>query len=161
MPSSPGNRASWHGVAGGAEVISLNQVPVSETPRFSTQIDELDRVLGGGLVEGSVVLLGGDPGIGKSTILLQCLSLISQDHEALYVTGEESPQQISLRAGRLRIPADNMKLLSSADQLARRSSAYPGRQHEITQLDLCRGNHPAGRHDQARGHGHRFDPDNI
>ena len=113
MPSSPGGRASWHGVAGAAEVITLNQVPVSETPRFGTQIDELDRVLGGGLVEGSVVLLGGDPGIGKSTILLQCLTLISQDLEALYVTGEESPQQISLRATRLRIPADNMKLLSS------------------------------------------------
>ena len=113
MPSSPGGSASWHGNAGGAEVITLDQVPVSETPRFGTQIDELDRVLGGGLVAGSVVLLGGDPGIGKSTILLQCLALISQDHETLYVTGEESPQQIGLRAARLRIPADNMKLLSS------------------------------------------------
>ena len=112
-PSNPAGGASWHGAAGGAEVITLDQVPVSETPRFGTQIDELDRVLGGGLVQGSVVLLGGDPGIGKSTILLQCLALISQHHEALYVTGEESPRQIGLRAARLRNPADKMKLLSS------------------------------------------------
>ena len=113
MSSSPATRASWHGAANRTEVITLDQVPTSETPRFGTQIDELDRVLGGGLVEGSVVLLGGDPGIGKSTIVLQCLALISQDHETLYVTGEESPQQVSLRAGRLRLPADSMKLLSS------------------------------------------------
>jgi DNA repair protein RadA/Sms len=94
-------------------VITLDQVPTSETPRFGTCIDELDRVLGGGLVEGSVVLLGGDPGIGKSTILLQCLALVSQDRAALYVTGEESPQQISLRASRLNLPGDSLKLLSS------------------------------------------------
>jgi DNA repair protein RadA/Sms len=94
-------------------VITLDQVPTSETPRFGTCIDELDRVLGGGLVEGSVVLLGGDPGIGKSTILLQCLTLVSQDRAALYVTGEESPQQISLRASRLNLPGDSLKLLSS------------------------------------------------
>jgi DNA repair protein RadA/Sms len=94
-------------------VITLDQVPRSETPRFGTSIDELDRVLGGGLVEGSVVLLGGDPGIGKSTILLQCLTLVSQERDALYVTGEESPQQVSLRASRLNLPGDNLKLLSS------------------------------------------------
>jgi DNA repair protein RadA/Sms len=94
-------------------VITLDQVPTSETPRFGTCIDELDRVLGGGLVEGSVVLLGGDPGIGKSTILLQCLTLVSQQRDALYVTGEESPQQVSLRASRLNLPGDNLKLLSS------------------------------------------------
>ena len=58
-------------------------------------------------------MLGGDPGIGKSTILLQCLALISQQREALYVTGEESPQQVSLRARRLQLPADNLKLLST------------------------------------------------
>jgi len=94
-------------------VLTLDSVPISETPRFESEIDELDRVLGGGLVEGSVVLLGGDPGIGKSTILLQCLALISQQREALYVTGEESPQQVSLRAKRLKLPADNLKLLST------------------------------------------------
>jgi DNA repair protein RadA/Sms len=94
-------------------VLTLDSVPTSKTPRFESEIDELDRVLGGGLVEGSVVLLGGDPGIGKSTLLLQCLALISQQREALYVTGEESPQQVSLRAKRLKLPADNLKLLST------------------------------------------------
>ena len=94
-------------------MLTLDSVPTSATPRFTSEIDELDRVLGGGLVEGSVVLLGGDPGIGKSTILLQCLALISQQREALYVTGEESPQQVSLRAKRLKLPADNLKLLST------------------------------------------------
>jgi DNA repair protein RadA/Sms len=93
--------------------MTLNQVPTSETPRFDSQIDELDRVLGGGIVEGSVVLLGGDPGIGKSTILLQCMTLLSQQRNALYVTGEESPQQVSMRARRLGLPGDNLQLLSS------------------------------------------------
>jgi DNA repair protein RadA/Sms len=110
--SAPGARVNWHG-KGHSEVLTLDRVPTSATPRFTSQIDELDRVLGGGLVEGSVILLGGDPGIGKSTILLQCMALISQQREALYVTGEESPQQISLRARRLKLPADNLKLLST------------------------------------------------
>jgi DNA repair protein RadA/Sms len=105
--------SNWHGAAGQPSVITLDQVPTSETPRFGSQIDELDRVLGGGLVEGSVVLLGGDPGIGKSTILLQCMTLISQQRNALYVTGEESPQQVSMRARRLGLPGDHLQLLSS------------------------------------------------
>ncbi len=104
--------ATWHG-SESAGPTTLDQVPVSDTPRFGSQIDELDRVLGGGLVEGSVILLGGDPGIGKSTLLLQCLALISRDRDALYVTGEESPRQVSLRAQRLQLPGDRLKLLSS------------------------------------------------
>ena len=70
-------------------------------------------MLGGGLVRGSVVLLGGDPGIGKSTILLQCLTRISLQQNALYVTGEESLQQVSMRAQRLNLPGENLNLLSS------------------------------------------------
>jgi DNA repair protein RadA/Sms len=112
MPASPGGRSNWHG-KGKSEILTLDRIPVSATPRFSSQIDELDRVLGGGLVEGSVVLLGGDPGIGKSTILLQCMALVSQQHEVLYVTGEESPQQIGMRAQRLGLPAERLKLLST------------------------------------------------
>ena len=108
-----GARANWHGAAGRPQVMTLDQLPTSETPRFGSCIGELDRVLGGGLVEGSVVLLGGDPGIGKSTILLQCMTLISQQRDALYVTGEESPQQVGLRARRLQLPGDNLQLLSS------------------------------------------------
>jgi DNA repair protein RadA/Sms len=108
-----GARTNWHGPGNRAEVITLDQVPTSDTPRFGSQIDELDRVLGGGLVEGSVILLGGDPGIGKSTILLQCLCAVSQQRSALYVTGEESPQQVSLRARRLNLPGADLQLLSS------------------------------------------------
>ena len=126
--ASVGAKANWHGAANRAEVITLDQVAISATPRFESQIDELDRVLGGGLVEGSVVLLGGDPGIGKSTILLQCMALISQQRDALYVTGEESPQQVSLRASRLKLPVDNLKLLSSTcveEIVAQASSCKP------------------------------------
>jgi DNA repair protein RadA/Sms len=116
LPASaraPGARTSWHGPGQKPEAVTLDRVPTSDSPRFESGIGELDRVLGGGLVEGSVVLLGGDPGIGKSTILLQCLALISQQREALYVTGEESPQQVGMRARRLNLPRENLKLLSS------------------------------------------------
>jgi DNA repair protein RadA/Sms len=108
-----GARANWHGAGARPQVVTLDQLQTSETPRFDSCIGELDRVLGGGLVEGSVILLGGDPGIGKSTILLQCMTLISQQRDALYVTGEESPQQVGLRARRLQLPGDNLQLLSS------------------------------------------------
>jgi DNA repair protein RadA/Sms len=104
---------NWHDASRSGGPIALNAVPTSDTPRFSTEIDELDRVLGGGLVQGSVVLLGGDPGIGKSTILLQCLARISLQQNALYVTGEESLQQVSMRAQRLSLPNDQLNLLSS------------------------------------------------
>lgn len=127
QPTTGGTRSNWHG-KGKSEVLTLEQVPTSATPRFSTQLGELDRVLGGGLVEGSVVLLGGDPGIGKSTILLQCLALISQKRQALYVTGEESPQQVSLRAQRLKLPADKLLLLSTTcveEIIAQASSLRP------------------------------------
>ena len=108
-----GGKSGWHGAGGGAPVLTLAQVPSADSARLGSEIDELDRVLGGGLVEGSVILLGGDPGIGKSTLLLQCVSRLSTHHEALYVTGEESPQQVSLRAKRLQLPAERLKLLSA------------------------------------------------
>ena len=76
-----------------------------------TGIAEFDRVLGGGLVPGGVVLIGGDPGIGKSTLLLQALSLLSGHLQALYVSGEESAEQVALRAGRLQLDARNLQLL--------------------------------------------------
>jgi DNA repair protein RadA/Sms len=84
----------------------------TNTFRLSTGHPELDRVLGNGLVAGSVVLIGGDPGIGKSTLLLQTLCQLSREHSALYITGEESPQQVSLRARRLGLQADNLQLLA-------------------------------------------------
>ena len=86
-----------------SQVQNLGAVEAREEPRFPTGIDELDRMLGGGLVQGGVVLLGGDPGIGKSTLLLQALSNMSAHHSVLYVSGEESAQQVALRARRLAL----------------------------------------------------------
>jgi len=82
-------------------VRALSEIEASEVPRFPSGIDEFDRVLGGGLVAGAVVLIGGDPGIGKSTLLLQALSDLSRTKKTLYVSGEESGAQIALRARRL------------------------------------------------------------
>ena len=80
--------------------------------RITTNIEELDRVLGGGLVQGSMVLVGGDPGIGKSTLLLQvCKQLSDKGHSLLYVSGEESLRQIKMRAQRIGTFTDKMKLL--------------------------------------------------
>ncbi|GJM07481.1 MAG: DNA repair protein RadA [marine bacterium B5-7] len=94
------------------EVTSLRDVSVENTPRTSSGMQELDRVLGGGLVAGSVILIGGDPGIGKSTLLLQALSLLSAKQAVLYVSGEESLQQISLRASRLELSAGDIQLFA-------------------------------------------------
>jgi DNA repair protein RadA/Sms len=97
-----------------AQVKTLAEVKLEKTPRFLTGSTELDRVLGGGLVIGSVVLIGGDPGIGKSTLLLQSMTNMSQGN-ALYVSGEESLQQITLRAKRLGLPEDSLKLLADTN----------------------------------------------
>ncbi len=111
-PATPKGRfGSYTGDAARVEVCSLGSVGVEEQIRSDTGIGELDRVLGGGLVQGSVVLLGGDPGIGKSTLLLQTLARLSCDRNCLYVSGEESPQQISLRAQRLGLDGNRLKLL--------------------------------------------------
>lgn len=90
--------------------IVLANVMVQQEARLLTGLPELDRVLGGGLVPGSVVLIGGDPGIGKSTLLLQTLCSLSQFHETLYITGEESLQQVAMRARRLGLAEDKLKL---------------------------------------------------
>jgi DNA repair protein RadA/Sms len=93
-----------------APVLSLHEIEALDVPRFGTGIDEFDRVLGGGLVAGGVVLIGGDPGIGKSTLLLQALANMSRVKSVLYVSGEESGAQIALRAKRLAIDAKEFKL---------------------------------------------------
>lgn len=95
-----------------AAVQSLGDVQARETPRISSGIDEFDRVLGGGFVAGGVVLIGGDPGIGKSTLLLQSLSALSANATVLYVSGEESAAQVALRARRLGVNAERVRLLS-------------------------------------------------
>lgn len=109
-----GKSARFAGYAGGSEQIGvqvLAGISPEDVARTPTGIGEFDRVLGGGMVVGSVVLIGGDPGIGKSTLLLQTLATLSQRYPTLYVSGEESPQQISMRAHRLKLPLEGMRLL--------------------------------------------------
>jgi len=94
------------------QVTPLSEIDSTEQPRIYTQLDELDRVLGGGIVNGSVVLLGGSPGIGKSTLLIQMLATLNE-YPTIYISGEESAQQISMRAERLSLNKENIRLLSS------------------------------------------------
>jgi DNA repair protein RadA/Sms len=117
-PGSGHPAGRYQSYSGEAPVIhALSQVSALEEPRMATGISELDRVLGGGLVAGSVVLLGGDPGIGKSTIVLQSLAACVADQglKALYVSGEESSAQIAMRAERLELSADGLRLLTETD----------------------------------------------
>ncbi len=97
------------------EVVKLNEVKQTETVRIKTGLEELDRVLGGGFVSGSLTLLGGEPGIGKSTLILQICNTIKIDGKILYISGEESADQIKLRADRLKINKDNLLFLSETD----------------------------------------------
>jgi len=90
----------------------LSSIKAADIARQPTGISEFDRVLGGGLVEGGVVLIGGDPGIGKSTLLLQVLCHLGKSAQAIYVSGEESPQQIAMRAKRLGLDASEVELLA-------------------------------------------------
>ena len=110
-PESKNTRfQSW--AADSTQVQALSQVTAQEVPREATGINELDRVLGGGLVDGAVILLGGDPGIGKSTLLLQTIALMAKKRNVLYVSGEESAQQVALRSQRLGLNADGVHLLA-------------------------------------------------
>ncbi len=102
----------YSGSAGRSEVTGLANIEFTQDYRWPSGIAELDRVLGGGIVAGSVVLLGGDPGIGKSTLLIQVMASLSVGSRVLYVTGEESLQQIAMRANRLSLPIDSMRCLA-------------------------------------------------
>jgi len=108
-----GTRKGFAGTT--AEVRLLKDIDLVEVPRFSSGFSELDRVLGGGFVPGSAILIGGHPGAGKSTLLLQALCGLADQHEALYVTGEESPQQVAMRADRLGLPVHAVKLMAETD----------------------------------------------
>lgn len=107
--AASGRFAALAGAVG--ELRPLSSLEAREEPRISSGIAEFDRVLGGGLVAGGVVLIGGDPGIGKSTLLLQALSEIAAAHPTIYVSGEESGEQVALRAKRLQLEADDVRLL--------------------------------------------------
>lgn len=98
-----------------AKVLRLDEVDLQDVPRFSSGFSELDRVLGGGIVPGSAVLIGGSPGAGKSTLLLQMMCGLAATNSALYVTGEESLQQVALRANRLGLPTDQLKMLAETN----------------------------------------------
>lgn len=106
--------ASRGGFAGltQAKVQTLHEVDLQTVPRFSSGFAEFDRVLGGGIVPGSAILIGGSPGAGKSTLLLQTMCLLAEQMPTLYVTGEESLQQVAMRAQRLKLPTDKLRLLS-------------------------------------------------
>ena len=109
-PKDTGPR--FTGYAGASSIQSMSDISLAAEPRHATGIGELDRVLGGGLVPGSVVLIGGDPGIGKSTLLTQTLATLGSQMKALYVTGEESLQQVTLRVRRLGLKDDSFRLLT-------------------------------------------------
>ncbi len=111
--ASVSRSSSASGYAGvSSEVLSLGAIDLEEQPRFSSGVSEFDRVLGGGLVPGSAILVGGHPGAGKSTLLLQTMCHLSHLLDALYVTGEESLQQVALRARRLGLKAESLKMFS-------------------------------------------------
>jgi len=104
--------AAARGLVASQPVATLAEIEASDVDRQSTGIDELDRVLGGGIVAGGVVLIGGDPGIGKSTLLLQALDSLSRQMKTLYVTGEESGAQVALRSRRLGLGASQVRVLA-------------------------------------------------
>lgn len=115
-PRGDSRDVRFEGYAGSAgnqgQVQRLNEIDLADIPRIPTGAEELDRVLGGGLVAGSVVLIGGHPGAGKSTLLLQTLCQLAEALPCLYITGEESLQQVALRAKRLGLPTGQLKMLS-------------------------------------------------
>ena len=112
-PSGGAGTARKQGYAGAVgELQALSSVQIEDLPRIASGFAELDRVLGGGYVPGSAVLLGGHPGAGKSTLLLQVLCQLASSRRCLYVTGEESLQQVAMRARRLGLQADDLQLYS-------------------------------------------------
>ncbi len=105
-------RLSGYAGSAGSKVQKLSEISLESLPRFSTGFKEFDRVLGGGVVPGSAILIGGSPGAGKSTLLLQTMCRLADQMKTLYVTGEESLQQVAMRAHRLGLPTDNLNMLS-------------------------------------------------
>jgi DNA repair protein RadA/Sms len=108
-----GNRQGFAGELAEAKILS--EVNTEDLPRFTTGVGEFDRVLGGGLVPGSAILIGGNPGAGKSTLLLQTMCHLAEHMEALYITGEESLQQVAMRAKRLGLPNDKLRMMAETN----------------------------------------------
>ena len=112
LNSAKNDRFSGYAGETRAKIQTLSEISLQETPRFTSGFKELDRVLGGGIVPGSAILIGGHPGAGKSTLLLQVMCGLAKNMTALYVTGEESLQQVAMRANRLNLPTDKLNMLS-------------------------------------------------
>jgi DNA repair protein RadA/Sms len=115
LPEKSKSGAVKKSSAAAAETVRLSEVDMTAEIRYKTGLSELDRVLGGGLVKGSAVLLGGEPGIGKSTLLLQICEYLCENGTVLYISGEESLRQIKLRAERLGVHSENLRLQSACD----------------------------------------------
>lgn len=114
-PASSGRSSAQAAADLTDKILELENIGVDSDVRYDTGIGELNRVLGGGLVKGSLVLLGGEPGIGKSTLLLQICQFLGEEHSILYVSGEESARQIKLRAQRLGVDTENLYILTATD----------------------------------------------
>lgn len=114
--ATPTRSAERSGFAGEVAVVKrLDEIELADTPRITTGINELDRVLGGGLVPGSAILIGGHPGAGKSTLLLQVMCRLAEREKCLYVTGEESLGQVAMRADRLKLPKGGLQMAAETD----------------------------------------------
>ncbi len=124
----------YESLAGASPVQSLSDIQAREVPRQPTGLSELDRALGGGLVDGGVILIGGDPGVGKSTLLLQAMSALATVVPVLYVTGEESAEQVALRARRLELPTAGVDLLAEI-QLEHISQTLLERKPKVAVID--------------------------
>ena len=133
-PSAHRYSAVMGGSTAAAKPVRLSRIETREIERLATGIDELDRVLGGGLVSGQVVLIGGDPGIGKSTLFLQALAEISTRHRTLYVSGEESAEQVALRATRLALDAGDVELIAEI-QLERIAAVLDASKPQVAVID--------------------------
>ncbi|MGA9396121.1 MAG: DNA repair protein RadA, partial [Azonexus sp.] len=137
LVESVAEKASGHrfeSLAPGARPVNLSQIEARETERIATGIGEFDRALGGGLVAGGVVLIGGDPGIGKSTLLLQALSLLATTNKVLYVSGEESGEQVALRARRLGLETRALQLMAEIN-LERILATLQAEQPQVAVID--------------------------
>ena len=130
--SAPKHR--FASLAAASALTRLSEVNVRDAPRIETGISEFDRVLGGGLVAGQVVLIGGDPGVGKSTLLLQALAQMSGTRRVVYVSGEESAEQIALRARRLELECERLELLAEI-QLERILATLEKAKPELAVID--------------------------